>query len=273
MAALAALRVHSTAHRRLLRGLPGAGRRAHRGRGASCGWAARCAGWCTRLGRDHGADRPGRGHRRRAGQLRRPAVPTGSPPPTSAGSGRRRTRGSCRSGASTTSCAPRRRHLVTGADLPGARSAVPVPRRAPDPDGRRQRACRSERGAGAGPGGLPVAHRPSARRGRDARLPRFLAAGPAQPASRPDGGGPVAVARSGSPASLARLVPAITARRSGAQPGRRAGPGAALGRRAGRRLPDPAARPAACTCSTRPSPAATSSLEIGNHIATLAVQP
>ena len=53
--------------------------------------------------------------------------------------------------------APERTDLVNGHDLPGARPALPVPRRALHPRRLRQRARRSERGAGARARGLQLA--------------------------------------------------------------------------------------------------------------------
>ena len=53
--------------------------------------------------------------------------------------------------------APERTDLVKRHDLPGARPAVPVPRRALHPRRLRQRPRRSERGAGAGARGLQLA--------------------------------------------------------------------------------------------------------------------
>ena len=79
------------------------------------------------------------------------------------------------------------------ADLPGAGPAVPVPRRTPDPDDRRQRARRPQRGAGPGPRGVLVGPDPAARRRRRGHLRRAVAAGPQAPAVRADRGAPVAV--------------------------------------------------------------------------------
>ena len=62
------------------------------------------------------------------------------------------------------------RHLVARPDLPRARPGLPVPRRAPHPMIARRGARRAQRGAGAGPRGIPVA-----RRRRAATWPRWPA--------------------------------------------------------------------------------------------------
>ncbi len=64
-------------------------------------------------------------------------------------------RRSCRSAGSTTSCAPTAAPR-TRADLPGPRSAVPVPRHPPDEAVQRRGARRPQRGARACARGLPV---------------------------------------------------------------------------------------------------------------------
>ena len=140
--------------------------------------------------------------------------------------------------------APERRGPGPRPDLPGARPAVPVPRRAPDPDDRRQRPRRPQRGPGAGPRGLL--------RGAGSAP----ATSPRSPPTRACGGWPASISataltevrrslsRRRFAASLARLVPALTGgdivprRRRGAGPGHRAR------RQPGRRLPDRARRPA-----------------------------
>ena len=67
------------------------------------------------------------------------------------------------------------------ADLSGARSALPLPRRPPDPAGGRLGRGRPQRRAGPEAGGVPLARRLAARRRRDRRLAGLLA--PARRAS------------------------------------------------------------------------------------------
>ena len=67
--------------------------------------------------------------------------------------------------------APGRAPPGARADLPGAGPDAAVPRRAPDPDARRQRARRPERRAGAAPRGLPLARHLVADLAEAARFP------------------------------------------------------------------------------------------------------
>ncbi len=164
---------------------------------------------------------------------------------------------------------PDRRHLVKGADLPGARPGLPVPRGAPDRHRARAGARRPERGAGAGPRGLPPAHRPAG------------ATSPSWSGSPASAGWPAATwapAWPNSPgrcrrrrfaADLARLVPGITAARPRPSP---AGVRAQALRADGRLVEDflIVRRGPNVHVLNAPSPAATCALEIGRQIAALA---
>ena len=187
-----------------------------------------------------------------AGQLRRACTPTVVRPGLP-GSSRRR--GSCRSAASTSSCARHRGHLVRGLIYPVPGSAVPVPRRAPDPDDPRRRPRRPERRAGAA--------RARGTRGADVDLgdlrdalawPGFWRLAPAAlavPACAR--GGPVAVA------ARVRAEPGPAgardrARRPRAGAGGRAGAGAARGTARWSTTSWSQTGRARCTSSTRPRP-------------------
>ena len=169
---------------------------------------------------------------------------------------------------------PERARPGARADLPGARPALPVPRRAPHPDDRRRRARRPERRAGPRPRGLPLARRRTARAGRRRwRGPGFWRLAPRHWRTGVARGGPVAVAHAGSPRACAA---GARARRATTSCRRRPGVRAQALRRDGRLVDDflhQRTVRARCTCSTRPSPAATASLEIADHLVAQVGQP
>ena len=202
-----------------------------------------------------------------ARQLRRALLRRGRAP------GRRRAR-ACRSSrsAASTTCSARATPSRARPDLPGARSRVPVPRRAlhATPSTARWRPDRTRcwpsraRATAAG-------RAQPARAARDPALPRLLAHGAQVLAHRRVRGVPLAVSKAAFVHALQRLVPEIkpedvtAGRRRGARPGRRPR------RHPGRRLPHRRQSDDAIHVLNAPSPAATASLAIGRHIAGLAV--
>ena len=160
-------------------------------------------------------------------------------------------RGSCRSAASTTSCARSAAHLVRGPDLPGARPALPVPRRAPHPEHPRLACTPAPTPCSPAPARATAGATSSRATWPDAGLPGHLAAGPAALARRLGGGGPLAVAATCSPRACAGWCPScatgdlVPARR------RRAGPGADTATARWSTTSSSSATGTRCTCSTR----------------------
>ena len=263
---------------RLLRRRPCGSRRPASSTTAGC---ATC--WPTLIGEDGGEVRLGaeivgieRAFRRRDGAHDRDGARSRADgfvncaglhvgPAGPAGRARDRRCGSCRSAASTSSSRRTAEHLVTRADLPGAGPDAAVPRRAPDPDDRRRGARRSERGAGAGPGGLHLARRrPRATSPTRLRWPGLWRLGRQYWRHRRSRGAPVAVAGAFL-ASLRELVPALPDDCLVPAP---AGVRAQALRRDGSLVDDFSTNAASgrSTCSTRRRPAATAALEIAEHL-------